>query len=126
MIGSDSVKYFVEFDGTAWFNDGTTEYDILREQPHFKLMQFTGLLDKKGKEIYEGDVVKVANKGYLNGNKVVVWDYTLLCYVLVWAELYNEWKGAMSGTTFLKVSSGIKCEISGNIYENPELLNSNA
>ena len=83
--------------------------------------QFTGLTDKNGKEIYEGDIINVTNKGIYNGNRVVVFDESLLCYVLVWAELIDSWNGTQHGTTFLKVSSGIKCNLIGNIHENPEL-----
>lgn len=84
--------------------------------------QYTGLNDKSDKEVYGFHIVNVTNKGIYNGPKVVVWDDKLLCHVLVWADQFKEWKGTQHGTTYLKVSSGIKCEIIGNVFDNPELL----
>lgn len=117
MIGSDSVKYFVEFDGTAWFNDGTREYDILREKPHFKLMQFTGLYEHcnddtaLNKEIYEGDLVQFHNGQIL----AVEWNDD----ICQWQ--YSDGPPIHSGDSY-----GCFRRVVGNIYENPELLNSNA
>lgn len=80
-----------------------------------KLMQFTGLTDKNGKEIYEGDIVK---KDYDKANYQVAW--TDDCY------------GSKLGFDLLDVNGDCheyyyggfypkEVEVIGNIYENPEL-----
>ena len=70
-------------------------------------MQFTGLKDKTGKEIYEGDVLKC-------------FHYDLL-YQAVWLEdeLRFALRNTKNPTPFNTCCIG---EIIGNIYENPELL----
>jgi uncharacterized phage protein (TIGR01671 family) len=69
-----------------------------RETREYELMQFTGLLDKNGKEIYEGDILK----GRFNG--VVEWTNECAKYNNGWSSFWDN------------------SEIVGNIYENPELL----
>lgn len=86
------------------------------------LLQFTGLMDKKRTPIYEMDVVYVTNKGVYNGYKVVMWDKILLCYVLVDFKEYKKWTSSSCGMTYLKVSSGIKCDIMGNVFQGVALL----
>jgi len=71
-----------------------------------KIMQFTGLLDKNGKEIYEGDIVK---SSFNDGEECK-------------AEVY--YFGATFGVDGLSLNN-VSCrdiEIIGNIYENPDLL----
>lgn len=73
-----------------------------------KLMQFTGLRDKNGKEIYEGDIVQVIS--------------TKKIYAPFEVILPEFWHGTVlmpcDNTSLLGLF-----EIIGNIYENPELLN---
>ena len=74
------------------------------------LMQFTGLLDKNGKEIYEGDIVNYDNKSFHNGlNGLVEW---------VGSGFYI----AKHIPIFKIVEKFKDFEVIGNIYENPELL----
>lgn len=83
------------------------------------LMQFTGLHDKNGKEIYEGDMVKhFESEGYgvvkfLSCSFMVEW-IGQDCYsdLLGW---YNFKRGAASKPE--------DYEVIGNVFENPELLN---
>lgn len=77
------------------------------------IMQSTGIKDKNGKEVFEGDILDY------NGRKALVrWhgSYASFIYRFV-DELQKrnaEWK-----PLYLAY---MKCEIIGNIYENPELL----
>ena len=79
------------------------------------LGQFTGLYDKNGKEIYEGDVVK--------------WSNGLMYDVKFWEGMFyasieecNE--GILGGFPLHRLTEyeDGKCEIVGNIFDNPELL----
>lgn len=111
----------------------TDQNDVDPDKVH--LMQFTGLHDKNGKEIYEGDIVEFKKKsgfGTDKGDKkVIVWDTVHLCFIMVWLQYFqtdveyrngNPITKTIGGYTYDKVTDSKKVEVIGNIYENPELL----
>jgi uncharacterized phage protein (TIGR01671 family) len=77
----------------------------------FELMQFTGLLDKNGKEIYEGDIIK----NDIDRLWVIEWDKELCMFCQI---LYST-TGKILERMDLRFNAK---EVIGNIYENPELL----
>jgi hypothetical protein len=72
------------------------------------LMQFTGLHDKNGKEIYEGDILKANHTDLLT----VVFENGSFCFV----------NNSNSGSDRLHQNRTEKLFVIGNIYENPELI----
>lgn len=96
-------------------NDGSiygTTKDLVRD---YVLMQSTGLKDKNGVEIYEGDIVRY--------NRGISWSVEKFPYVV---------KNSMEGFVFEygliqhRLSKKIEyVTVIGNIYENPELLEDN-
>lgn len=82
------------------------EYEM-SNWPWDEAEQFTGLTDKNGKEIYEGDVL---SNGY-----TVVWDCIINC------GCCNDDTGVgfVLGDSHMNYD---ELEVVGNIYENPELL----
>ena len=83
-------------------------------QPSIKLMQYTGLKDKNGKEIYEGDIV--AEKGhYVKSDRLVYQK-------IQWKENYSCWlRGEYQRLTPKNIKT-YQIEVIGNIYDNPDLL----
>lgn len=84
---------------------------------HFELMQFTGLLDKNGKDIYEGDIIEFRTYSTRKGKplrvSVSIEDGLLLPF---YDPCYTEDE---QGDWFQGDSP---FEVVGNIHENPELL----
>jgi len=105
LVGKKHIQlYYLDADGSS-----TTCTALLE---NIILMQYTGLKDKNGKEIYEGDIVK-HDFEFGNGKGIVYYStpkFSLkeigikaVCDCFTW----DEWE---------------RFEIIGNIHENPELL----
>ena len=108
---------------SMWFQDGRLEEielndavmnDYITVSPdEIELMQSTGLKDKNGKEIFEGDIVD-----YKGREAVVKWhgSYASFIYRFVdgLKERVSEWDPLFLACYHF--------EVIGNIYENPELL----
>ena len=83
-----------------------------------EIMQFTGILDKNGKEIYEGDIVSFG-KDYFDVDmlgKVYWYDKTAGFFI----HRFDA-EGQIEEEVLI---SDYDIEVIGNIYENPELLES--
>lgn len=81
---------------------------ILTKKLDCEVMQFTGLLDKNGREIYEGDIL--ADDWW---RTPVIFENTMFCLASTKPGRYVQ--GLKS-----RVKRGMV--VIGNIYENPELL----
>lgn len=92
--------------------------DHKRWHSSVELMQSTGLKDKNGVEIYEGDILKIlvmsVSDKYVYGEVVYEYGVSGLKNVL------NGWGYEQGLIPLLEV--GHVYEVVGNIYENPELL----
>ena len=108
-------KEIIDVDEMNWFNG---ELDIIgdyitfvRKADEIELMQSTGLKDKNGKEIFEGDIVKMAKDVYSEPTYYEVVRHRGGAY-----RLESKQHGC---ELWLRHTD---CEIVGNVYENPELL----
>lgn len=93
--------------------------EVWNENDNLVWMQFTGLLDKNGKEIYEGDIFPClyAFDGCTDHVMVVEYNEPRAGFFPRWDYSKCHQKGVQK--TMHDLSS---LEIIGNIYENPELL----
>lgn len=106
----------------VWFEEnyyGDDDFAKCADYEDCVLMQFTGLYDKNGKEIYRGDVVKywVGDKPRQIGK--ITWGG--------WQYSFTRVVEGKESTDFFGYNSEDinpnNLEVIGNIYENPELLN---
>lgn len=81
------------------------------ESEDVEIMQFTGLTDKNGKEIYERDIVRY-DTGNFGGTRAI--EFRNGCFCI---------GGPDCG--FLIGEAELTLEVIGNLYENPELLKQN-
>lgn len=90
------------------------------DQARYEIMQYTGLKDKNGKEIYEGDIVRLASYGKNDPRKIqcVEWNDDRLRFTV--NKICDSGREQPYTDADCDVLFG--CEIIGNIYENPELL----
>lgn len=90
-----------------------------------ELMRFTGLCDKNGVKIFEGDVCR-SSSHYENG--VLVYNY----HAIEWSDKYSGWFAKNTANIGKENTHGdvqlwvyfrnCEPEVIGNIYDNPELL----
>lgn len=80
---------------------------------NLEIMQYTGLTDKNGVEVCEGDV----GNDKFNNKVIVKWNEQFYCHALLTIDevVKDDWNFDLNDLN----------EIVGNIYENPELLRNN-
>ena len=110
MLEVQELDYADSYNGQPMIR--TTMYNDYFDTEDMILMQYTGLKDKNGVEIYEGDIVRILGGEYEQGfyewdEKVCIKDFIYDGFNLIMTvnQIGNE-----------------ALEVIGNIYDNPELL----
>ena len=107
MVQVDALVFDEQIIKATYKNGNVVKEDL----KNYILMQSTGLTDKNGKEIFEGDVVKMAKNVYSEPTYYEVVRHRGGAYRLDSKQYGCE--------LWLRHTD---CDIAGNIYDNPELL----
>jgi len=108
---------------------GFTHSETLFVGKDIELMQYTGLKDKNGKEIYEGDVLQLENskcqiqKARILGT--VIFSFSSFSIEIKRVDIWEKYlipPPEIDSVLWFLNLSGKELEVIGNIYENPELL----
>ena len=96
---------------------------------HDTVGQYTGLHDRKDREIYEGDILFVEFADKSGGNQLVGWNEETASWGIMCTYEYqslkegDDWPEFKNHTLFAFLRHAIVCEVVGNIHDNPELMN---
>lgn len=101
------------YDKTADGTDILFNFEIVDGET---VGQFTGLTDKNGKKIFEGDIIKT-----FYCNLVIAYNIKESCYEGQYAGCPKIAKELKYCAQFVD-NEKIDCEVIGNIHDNPELL----
>lgn len=102
-------------DGVLWWQFGYgCEVLPVEERESIELAEYTGKKDKNGGGIYRGDILKYEDKSYplSSGVYLVEWSDEECSFICERQEPYN----------YLLPDIWHECEITGTIFENPELV----
>ena len=107
------IMFYSDTDIFITFSDDgiCIGYEIDDEIDDYDLMQYTGVKDKNGREIYEGDIVE-----YKNEYHVIEWDDCKFMAKGFYCSSQD------TPDDFFSEFAYTNCKVIGNIYENSELL----
>ena len=106
-------KYWIVYPDPRYMPDWNLPYQMVRTDVDKETVgQYTGSKDKNGKEIYEGDIVKVfTNKEWRIGK--IIYEHSGFTI-----DVANNKELEYGRTSIIEKL----VEVIGNIYDNPELL----
>lgn len=112
-------------EGKYWFKEKGGERGTYWDFETYPVMQFTGLKDCKGVEIYEGDIIDAHPDGGVYPTKT---GRGSVCQVVYYigkldfrdGDIEIDYCGFVRTWDFEAIDS--ECEVIGNIYENEDLL----
>ena len=109
-------RYIGDKYAFGFYKIDDADYFALNTLPGRTLEQYTGLKDKNGNKIFEGDIVKTDQHGYNQPDSYVVKEFIQNVCVFRSAQVTD------GSTMFEEATNGHDLTVIGNIHENPELL----